>query len=295
MLASIHVARHHHTVYCDRKRAVCTAEGAVREGNTLTVEAVLPPGATITAITWHASVEVGEAYGWLGTAAGAAGAGDEVAFTAVHGGRTWRFPPTRAPVELPPLPAPYARAGGGESTNPAAAAAPPAPEDASPLFTPAAAARFLADEAAATAANPAALALTLPLVGHVVAARVTVTPGDGGDALIATAIAGPVEAAPPTSRLLRIAGEPVVGAVLTAVPLYYGGFPAPATFTWIRVAPDGLRTEVPAVTAMPAGACAPLTLTAADVGATFKVCIEPVRGDGVRGAPITSLPTPEIR
>jgi hypothetical protein len=52
------VLTHHHTVYCDRKRQVCTAEGAVREGNRL---ALALPAATsaprAAAVTWYRSKE----------------------------------------------------------------------------------------------------------------------------------------------------------------------------------------------------------------------------------------------
>ena len=50
------VLPHHHTCYCDRVRRVCTAEGAVREGNTVEVQLSSVVG-TPSSIEWYHSIK----------------------------------------------------------------------------------------------------------------------------------------------------------------------------------------------------------------------------------------------
>ena len=149
-----------------------------------------------------------------------------------------------------------------------------------------------------------------------------------------TRVVGPIEAAPPRIRELGIEGEAVVGATLRAQCVYYGGSSGVCLFSWVRVDVEGNRTESEPLPARPApaprhaaaiptaaveGAAAAavtttegavvatvgtvagavadpreLRITAEDVGCQFKVSVQPVRWDGVRGEPSTSKPTAEV-
>lgn len=353
--ASLRVLPHAHTVYCDRKRQVCTAAGAVREGNRLALvapslglgadlaaaeegqplpsAAAVPPG---TRVTWYWDCPEGD-----GAGAGAedtevdgagAGAEDGPDPTAPldgllgppdgrHPDRYWDpaacawFAPLPSPRALgeaysqPPLPGLVVP----HDDDPAAAAAAavaavtapnPSQNAQSPLYSSAAALRLLRNEAAAALAHPLCLPLSLVDVGRLVGAVVSV-PGRG--TFRATAV-GPVEAAPPRIREVWVEGDAVVGGCLRAHAAYYGGRPGACELSWVRVDGEGNRTEgAPRACDPSAPLPAPLPprdgdgadprclrLGPQDEGCCFKACIEPVRADGVRGAPSTSKPSRDV-
>lgn len=180
------------------------------------------------------------------------------------------------------------------------------PSDSSPLYSGAAALRLMRSEALAAAAHPLRLFLTLDDVGHSFAAVLTHT---RTAAVVRSPVVGPVEAAPPRVRELWLEGTPAVGSALLARAWYFGGVPGACDYSWIRVDAEGNRTETEVVAQQPldplpaSGAAASVSagadvrvrhLGGEDVGCMFKVTVDPVRWDGVRGAPTTSKPSAEV-
>jgi hypothetical protein len=289
---TIGVLPHHHTVYCDRKRQVCTANGAVREGNRLGV--AIPalgmalgdsiPASASASIRWYRSVTPApgyEAFAQLrshGAAAsllsnGTPASVDVVSRIAVDGEEYELLSAANSveslfdPPPVPGLAKPVA------DPNPVAVlaamhAATTAPDAAmnaeSPLYSSAAALRMLINEAAAVVENPALHYVTLHDIGHTLIAEVTIGSaggGGGGDAAPAvyrSPVAGPVEAAPPRIREIWVENGPsaAIGAVLRARVVYFGGVPGLCDFSWIRVDDDGNRTETAAVAWDPLAAVA---------------------------------------
>jgi hypothetical protein len=245
---------------------------------------------------------------------------------------------------LPVPPAP-----GIDLDAPPPAPDPADPHVGSPLFTSVAALRLLRAQAS-VGVEEGGLQYFLALedVGHCIAA-VVVAPGQAPLQLPAV---GPVEPAPPRFREVWLecappqphtagdgAGDdaarpsmtlesqspppppppppltptPVVGGLLLARSHYYGGVPAAECLvTWIRVAPDGTRSETAPRCCTPHTPVPPAAVAAgtphgvsdvdprvyrlppSDVGAMYKVHMTPVRlGDGESGAPSTSRPTAE--
>jgi hypothetical protein len=322
-LASIAVLPHHHTVYCDRKRQVCTAEGAVREGNRLLITSQplglpgpsddVPQPAAGVVVTWYRSALPGDA----SQPAAAQPTAEHhplhpESYTDASTGNRMVRVPARALADVFSAPAaPHltvpadadARAAYREVL--ASLRAPDAAMQAtSPLYSAATALRLLRAETAIALAHPLQYACGLADVGRYVSAMVTV-PGHG---TVHVPAVGPVEAAPPRIRELWVEGAPRVGATLVARSAYYGGEPGPCDFSWIRVDAEGNRTETEPQRAVPTAPLAAdagggggddtdprcLRLTPADVGCAFKVTCEPVRADGVRGAPTTSKPTADV-
>jgi len=320
------VLPHRHTLYCDRKRAVCTGEGAVREGNTLvqwggTSWDAPAPGAGPSAQQGRAawllppSLPTGSSVTWYASEAVAAG-GHAPSLRARAGAVPWATPPPSyddegsglAMLPLPPtppfvLPSVPGLALGPETASPplvmdsilASMGAAAAGAADSPLYSSAAAQRLLRAEEEAAAGNALALPLSLSHIGR----RIAVLVIAGGRAHLSAAT-GVVEAAPPRVREVWVDGEAAVGGELRARVLYYGGRPGPCDFSWVRVDGEGRRSESSPVSALPSGPWTgpgpdprTRTLTAEDVGCSFKVTCEPVRADGVRGAPSTSKPTAE--
>lgn len=124
--------------------------------------------------------------------------------------------------------------------------------------------------------------------------------------------AGPVEPAPPRIREIWVETEGeggsggVPGGWLTGKLLYWGGTPGLCEFSWISVDAEGERTESDVRVWDPLAPYPPLgspdaeadprlrKLEAVDVGCSFKLTCEPVRADGVKGAPSTSKPTADV-
>ena len=226
------IAPHFHTVYCDRKRVVCTAEGAVRQGNRLVIAApahgVAPlvgkeassPGAPEgVVVTWYRTSSVAAAYAEsrpavdVAVAAGPAG-GAAVAAEAADGhpsslevdGHTLHPIAKRpaGPAE-PDVSAPGLAGLPDEAPRAAFCAAVAVYGSAdgaqhadSPLYSALATVKLLRAEAGLAAGDPLQFSLTLDDVGHHLAAVVTL-PGHG---TFTTPALGPVEAAPPCTRAI---------------------------------------------------------------------------------------------
>lgn len=361
------VQPHHHTVYCDRKRAVCTAAGALREGNTLAL-ALVPssssssensstsissslPNAISAAsstsstylgrsvpetvhkdvlCTWYHSdlsnitTESDIIYDLSGTDGRL---GDDTmihpdVFYDKNNQRRFIRISSRSLSDIftpPPIPgftipqdedpiAAYQR------TIQAMSATDAAHHTDSPLYSSPAANRMLRNEATVALLDITQFPLTLIDVGRIITAIITL-PGMGTYRILhpssssssKTSLANPtIEPAPPRIREIWIEGEPKVGSTLQARTVYYGGVPGPCEYSWIRVDIDGNRTETEP---KPCDPFAPFPLpqtpaalldprcylvTEKDIGCCFKIQCDPVRSDGVRGAPSTSKPTPDI-
>lgn len=325
------VQQHHHTVYCDRKRQVCTAEGAVREGNVLVAvcpalgltdpQASLLHAAPGTRAHWYASSPA------QGTAAALAhvptlspghimqGIADAAPDAYIDGNtqtlmlrvdkvseeQVWRMPALPGGRSIPKedeekLPEDItaqilATLGANAGSHPE-----------SPLYSPVAALRLLRSQALSASRNPLSWYCTLPDVGRCLAALVIVQ----GTGAMLTHAASAVEAAPPRIREAWIDGAAVTGSALVAHCWYYGGAPGLCDLTWIRVDAEGNRNEAQPRAFDPLAHYPVLGseeskrdprilyITSADVGCSYKVTIEPVRQDGVRGAPTASKPTADI-
>lgn len=120
---------------------------------------------------------------------------------------------------------------------------------------------------------------------------------------------GPIEAAPPRIEDIKIIGTPVVGSILSAQYLYYGGREGPSKFSWVKIK-NGARSTLqefeertppppstPKATrrkslhsgaAFDASDPRAYTVQEADVGAKIKVKVCPVRSDGREGKPTAS-------
>ena len=118
-------------------------------------------------------------------------------------------------------------------------------------------------------------------------------------------MAGPCEIHPPMLDDVIIEGDPMVGNILKARSLYWGGLEGPSEFCWIRVL-NGKREKFELRCADPSipydsldrdhdhdGRC--YTLTEEDLGAKLKVQVNPIRSDGQRGESKTSLPCKAVR
>ena len=316
------VLAHHHTVYCDRKRVVCTAEGAVREGNRL---GIVIPDCGIAAPTGaharYAQMPDGMRVTWYssGGVDGGGPRGDKEHPSSVTvGDRTlWPVPRrtlqevlphyVRAAPTLTNLPDDGAAAVAAAVTYADAVSASAHAPSESPLFTSSGAMRLLQAEACLSTADELQYHLTAADAGHLICAVVSTAGKDKRPLLLTSPPRGPVESAPPRIRELWIEGDAVVGGRLTARAIYWGGKPGPCLWSWILVDAEGGRTETEPREA-PAGFASDeggevmgdsdprvWRLTGAGlVGCSLKVTCEPVRVDGVRGAPTTSRPTRDV-
>ncbi|KAI5066288.1 hypothetical protein GOP47_0018912 [Adiantum capillus-veneris] len=88
---------------------------------------------------------------------------------------------------------------------------------------------------------------------------------------------GPVLAASPACRFLRLEGEPTEGKTLSFVADYRGGEKGVCMHEWIRLGMHGSETILSSEET--------LTLMLEDVGCRIKLVFTPVRKDGVTGAP----------
>lgn len=367
--ARVVVLPHWHTKWCDRKRQVCVASGAVRELNRLgVIVAGVPSSVTPAEVKFE----------WLrssGAAAeGGAAAAGEGAFVHEDTGMEfvpcsgvpppgkassehWPLGASRPPLDAfavfdippaPPLLQPAAkvakaqelaqetaavRSRPGQSARvnasmtvqwPAAAvsAAPqlqgvgadtlrgatrrgygvPPPE--AVLHDSPSALGLLQAELTEVAGDPSVHFLRADDVGHFFLARVS-WPGCGS---VMSQAVGPVEAVPPAAREVWIDGTPAVGQVLTAQAYYAGGIPGACSVEWIVVSEEGERTTHDAAVvdfvrpAPDTDSCPEASgphgrlfrVGSEHIGSIFKVSVNPVRADGVEGAPATSRPSKEV-
>ncbi len=366
-VARIAVLPHWHTKWCDRKRQVCVASGAVRELNRLGVLVAGVPGVTSEqlVVQWmHTRLED---EGAAGAAADAAPGDSEfhhddtgldfVLATPLPppgkaSSKHWPLGAARPPLDAlavfgvppaPPLLHPAAKVAKAQAVaqetaegraRPGAARANastavqwptvaataasglqgalvgavrrgyglPPPE--SVLHDSASALGLLQAELTETCGDPAVYMLRKQDVGRFFLAVVKLPDGQQ----LVTQVMGPVEAAPPAAREVWIDGAPEVGQVLTAQTYYAGGDPGACTVEWIVVSEEGDRTTHDAAVvdfagAAPNAADCPeesgphgrlFRIGAEHVGSIFKVSVNPVRSDGVEGAPATSKPTKEV-
>lgn len=259
------VMAHSHTRYCDRTLRVCTAEGRLREGNGIVLDASRVP-ALAAPRAMHSVAELAAA-GW--TVSWFASVVDDSA--EAEGEEIEAEGERFVPIEQPhPPTAPLS-----PPTAVSAVSAAPVPPDwlsflsacgvplDMPCLTPAAilAARAALDAGGSAAADvmptfssagacagglglfiecardPWRLALSTELVGRSLLCRVS----RGAEAWVSPAW-GPVEPAPPRCREVWVEGEAVVGGVLTANAWYWGGRPGSCLFHWVRVSAEGERT-----------------------------------------------------
>lgn len=294
-LLSIAVCPHVHTVFCDRKRVVCTAEGSIREGNRL-----------IAAWRGDAGYAVGTWYRCKQRPLIAVNVPlrlpeDAPTFFDVFASVDAHADPLQA-LRIPSLPhvsitppvdaeATYTAIMGSDCSGHGVG------RD-SILSSTAAAIQLSQCEAMLAHASAEQYLCTRDDVGTYLA---YVRKG-GPDGAAVACVVGPVEAAPPRIREMWISGAPTVGSALIPHAWYYGGHAGSADWVWIRVDGDGNRTELPPRQGNPQlegmeGATntgLAYVLRPEDMGCTFKVSCEPVRSDGVKGAPSTSRPTATV-
>ena len=109
---------------------------------------------------------------------------------------------------------------------------------------------------------------------------------------------------PPIVDDVIIEGTPVVGNVLKAHSLYWGGTEGPSEYCWIRVLngkrekfetrPCNASTRFEDLDTKTCDDVRVYKLTEADIGAKLKVQVNPIRSDGQHGESKTSLPTKKI-
>jgi hypothetical protein len=117
-------------------------------------------------------------------------------------------------------------------------------------------------------------------------------------------VAGPCTVHPPIVDDVIIEGTPVVGNVLKAHSLYWGGTEGPSEYCWIRVLngkrekfetrPCNASTRFEDLDTKTCDDVRVYKLTEADIGAKLKVQVNPIRSDGQHGESKTSLPTKKI-
>lgn len=173
------------------------------------------------------------------------------------------------------------------------------------LHDSASAVGFLQAELTEACADPSVYFLRKEDVGCFLIAEVT---WPGCDGAVQSQVVGPVDPAPPAAREVWIEGAPEVGQVLTAQAYYAGGVPGACTVEWIVVSEEGDRTTHDAfevdfnVAASETADCPSASgphgrlfrVGEEHVGSIFKVSVNPVRIDGVEGAPATSKPSKEV-
>mmetsp|Transcript_93692 Transcript_93692/g.268130 ORF Transcript_93692/g.268130 Transcript_93692/m.268130 type:complete len:187 (-) Transcript_93692:96-656(-) len=114
-----------------------------------------------------------------------------------------------------------------------------------------------------------------------------------GKVVSAENVVGPIEAAPPSIRNLRIEGECVRGGALVATYTYIGGREGATECWWLRIR-DGTRQTLSKPKPISfsgtttAGDPRRHILSDADVGCTLKVKLRPVRSDFAQGEVATS-------
>jgi hypothetical protein len=159
--------------------------------------------------------------------------------------------------------------------------------------------------------NQAEYQLTREDVGHYVGvvygplgACPSVVDEEAGRQLAANTL-GPVLPGPPRVLSFTISGDAVVGGYAQAQTQYIGGSEGRSEFWWLRISPDGKRSQVTEPRAVPeAGSAAHgdpaadprfYRLTAADVGCTLKAKCRPTRTDGAQGEIFTSKSSDTVR
>ena len=349
---------HHHTIYCDRKRAVCTASGALREGNILAIASIHPhyknfdftnilpsvitsTTSTITSIgrtspekihkdircTWYHNdlqSHIPQENDILFDEKTEGELGDDTFihpisfYDKVNQLRFIRISNRSLSDIFTPPPIPGLIIPNDDdpllayqTIVQAITASDAAQHTDSPLYSSVAASRMLRNGAAAALTDCTQFPLTLTDVGRIITAIITI-PNLGTFRIqhqLINKISNnnhTIEPAPPRIREIWIEGEAKVGSTLQARTVYYGGLPGPCEYSWIRVDNDGNRTETePKISDpfapyplphTPAALLDPrcYLITEKDIGCCFKIQCDPVRTDGIRGAPTTSKPTPDI-
>ena len=290
------VLPHVHSYFCDRRREVCTAVGAVREENRIRA---VHPGCSrnLLKVRWYRSN-----IGFVPTH------GTEIDssclesdFKEFSAAISFRLPATPCVAALPAKPhaADLAHfetaAETGHSTHLFEAA----------LANTTGAWKLLQAEIEVTERLSDEYMLQTDDIGRYVLVAASCS-SCGMQAM--SRVLGPVEAAPPHIRELWITANRMntsatdTIATLRATAVYFGGIPGDCTFTWMRVTADGERQEVKkgvsknvmCSTGMKTDMDDDATTYVArkgEEGCCFKVTVEPVRHDGVAGAESTSKPT----
>ncbi|XP_023758150.1 187-kDa microtubule-associated protein AIR9 isoform X1 [Lactuca sativa] len=96
---------------------------------------------------------------------------------------------------------------------------------------------------------------------------------------------GPISSGPPTCKSLEFRGSMVEGGQLTFIASYSGGEKGACFFEWFRVKDNGSKEKLHSEADH-------LDLTLEEVGTCVELVYTPVRADGVKGSPKSTISSP---